>query len=219
MKLLTMPNSNARRNVNVAGSQQSAQSGAEVVPQIWATEGNLALAVMAMQAEAQDASASPASLPSTRPALRVVITPETAFYRKYTEAMLRRYTVMSLQKGRVPSLLGRELFRGKVSSHRMHGFDDMIHYVIDVEGCLKLLQPDQQKVVYRVAVQEYTFPEAAELLQWSLRSTQRRYHEALDELTAIFQKRELMEKTPGLPPAKSCQEGEEEGVAVTYSSN
>ena len=35
--------------------------------------------------------------------------PEMAFYRKYTEAMLRRYMQMSTESGRVPSLLGREL--------------------------------------------------------------------------------------------------------------
>ena len=55
------------------------------------------------------------------------------------------------------------------------------------------------------------------MLRWSLRSTQRRYNEALDELTAIFQKRKLMEKTPGLKPEDCCQEGEEEGIAVTYT--
>ena len=49
---------------------------------------------------------------------------ELAFYRKYTEAMLRRYLRMSIQTGRVPSLLGRELFRGNVTSYKMHGFED-----------------------------------------------------------------------------------------------
>lgn len=36
---------------------------------------------------------------------------ELAFYRKYTEGMLRRYLRLSMNSGRVPSLLGRELFR------------------------------------------------------------------------------------------------------------
>ena len=38
------------------------------------------------------------------------------FYRKYTEAMLRRYMTMSMEAGRVPSLLGREMFRGNVTA-------------------------------------------------------------------------------------------------------
>ena len=127
MKLLTMPVRN--QNQNTAAS--ISESG--ILPVVWATEGNLARAVAVSHAEAQAPAAAPAPLP--RPALRIVITPETAFYRKYTEAMLRRYAVMKLQKGRVPSLLGRELFRGKVTSCRIHGFDDMIHYVHDVEQC------------------------------------------------------------------------------------
>ncbi len=210
MKLLTMPSH--RENTNVANSDSTSHA----VSQIWATEGNLARAVVAIHAEAHRPANAQAELPQ-RPALRVVITPETAFYRKYTEAMLRRYAVMKLQKGRVPSLLGRELFRGKVTSCRIHGFDDMIHYVLDVESCLKLLNADQQKVVFRVAVQEYTLGEAAAMLRWSLRSTQRRYNEAIDELTAIFQKRKLMERTPGLKQQNRCQEGEDGGVAVTYT--
>jgi hypothetical protein len=33
--------------------------------------------------------------------------PELAFYRKYTEGMLRRYVRLSMEAGRAPSLLGR----------------------------------------------------------------------------------------------------------------
>lgn len=184
-----------------------------VLPQVWATDGNLALAVATMQAEGVPA-AKPVE--SVRPALRVVITPETAFYRKYTEAMLQRYSVMKLQKGRVPSLLGRELFRGKVTSYKVHGFDDVVIFVHDVEQCMRLLDGEQQKVIYRIAVQEYTFGEAAAMLRWSLRSTRRRYNEALDELTAIFQKRGLMDKTPGLKMPVRCLDPEDGEVAVEY---
>ena len=187
---------------------------------VWATEGNLATAVAFLHASAEQGSqARQTSAPSTRSPLRVVITPETAFYRKYTEAMLRRYAVMALQKGRVPSLLGREMFRGKVTSYRIHGFDDVIIFVADVERCLKLLTTEQQRLIVRVAVQEYTRQETASMLRWSFRSTQRRYHEALDELTAIFQKRGLMQQNPGISAdlLKSCQEGKEAAVAVTYS--
>lgn len=206
MKLLTMPNRAVKSEPEAGGA-------------MWGTEGNLATAVALMPAagslpvvQAAESAASPVK----RSPLRVVITPETAFYRSYTEAMLRRYAAMALQKARVPSLLGRELFRGKVTSYRVSGFDDVIIFVTDVERCLKLLTPEQQKLIVRVAVQEYTLPETAAMLRWSLRSTQRRYHEAVDELTAIFQKRGLMSKTPGMP-MKRCQEGEEVGVPVSYS--
>lgn len=201
MKLLTMPNRPVPQQTNASG-------------QTWIVEGNLARTVAVMHAVGEEPTA--AKPPATRSPLRVVITPETAFYRKYTEAMLRRYAAMALQKARVPSLLGRELFRGKVSSYRLTGFDDVIIFVTDMERCLQLLSAEQQKLVVRIAVQEYTFEEAASMLRWSLRSTQRRYAEAIDELTAILQKRGLMEKTPGLP-AKACQEEEAAGITVTYS--
>ena len=207
MKLIQMPSKGA----GVLSSNVSANGAAGVLPQVWATEGNLAVAVCAMQAEGTPAAA-PAEL--ARPGLRVVITPETAFYRKYTEAMLQRYSVMKLQKGRVPSLLGRELFRGKVTSYKVHGFDDVVIFVHDVEQCMKLLHAEQQRLLYRIAVQEYTFGEAAAMLRWSLRSTRRRYNEAIDELTAIFQKRGLMAKTPGLAMPVRCLDPEDGEVAV-----
>ena len=95
----------------------------------------------------------------------------------------------------------------------------VIIFVADVERCLKLLTAEQQRLIVRVAVQEYTLAETASMLRWSLRSTQRRYHEALDELTAIFQKRGLMQQVPGISDAllKSCQEAKAAGVPVTYS--
>jgi hypothetical protein len=199
LKLIEMPNRSAA-----------------VLPQVYATDGSLALAVATMHAQVGSAEVT---VPAVRPALRVVITPETAFYRKYTEAMLQRYSVMKLQKGRVPSLLGRELFRGKVTSYKVHGFDDVVIFVHDVEQCMRLLDTEQQKLVYRVAVQQYTFGETAAMLRWSLRSTRRRYNEAIDELTAIFQKRGLMEKTPGLKAPVRCLEPEDGEVAVSYGES
>ena len=52
--------------------------------------------------------------------------PQMAFYRKYTEAMLRRYVRMSMEAGKVPSLLGREMFRAKITSYRVESFEDVI---------------------------------------------------------------------------------------------
>ena len=202
-KILTMPT-------------RSAAAGEPAGAPVWATEGNLAKAVAFLHASSATEDQQPVAAP--RSPLRVVITPQTAFYRKYTEAMLRRYGAMALQKGRVPSLLGRELFRGKVTSYRIHGFDDVVIFVADVERCLVLLPQEQRRLIVRVAVQEYTLAETASMLRWSFRSTQRRYHEALDELTAIFQKRGLMQQVPGISDAllKSCQEAEVGGVPVTY---
>lgn len=180
-------------------ARKDAQQGS--VAQIWATDGNLATAVMTIAAEG---SAGTATTLAAVPKVRVVLRPETAFYRKYTEGMLRRYAALRMESGRVPSMLGRPLFRGKVSSYRVHAFDDVVIFVHDVEQCLRLLTPEQQKLIKRIGVQEYTFIEAAAMLNMSLRSAKRWYTEAIDELTGIFLERKLLERLHSDP----CQVGE-----------
>jgi len=121
------------------------------------------------------------------------IEPELAFYRKYTQGMLRRYMRLSMEAGRVPSLIGQEMFRGKVTSYRVRSFEDVVIFVYDVEKCLKQLDTRSQELVARIGLQEYTQGEAAEMLGISLRTVVRHYADALDKLTAIFLKTKLME--------------------------
>jgi hypothetical protein len=128
---------------------------------------------------------------------------ELAFYRKYTEAMLRRYLRTSMEAGRVPSLLGREMFRGQVTSYKVKSFEDAVIFCIDVERCLGKLRRDDQQMIQRVALQEYTQGEAALLLGMSLRRCVQRYARAVDRLTEMFLNVGLLE------PLKSCQEGTE----------
>lgn len=124
-----------------------------------------------------------------------------AFYRKYTEALLRRYVKMAMEAGRAPSLLGRELFRGNVTHYRVQCFDDVVIFVHDVERCLAKLDEDEQTVIDRVALQEYTHGEAADLLGLPIRTLIRRYERAPDHVTEMFLERKLLE------PQKICQEG------------
>lgn len=119
--------------------------------------------------------------------------PEVAFYRKYTEGLLRRYVRLSMEAGRAPSLLGREMFRGNVTNYSVQGFDDVVIFVHDVETCVKLLDEEQQHLIRRIALQEFTLEETASLLQLPLRTVNRRYGYALDELTEIFLERKLLE--------------------------
>jgi Sigma-70, region 4 len=119
--------------------------------------------------------------------------PEVAFYRKYTEALLRRYVRLSMEQGRAPSLLGREMFRGKVTNYSVQGFDDVVIFVHDVESCVAILSEEQQHLIRRIALQEFTLEETASLLQLPLRTVHRRYGNALDDLTEIFLERKLLE--------------------------
>jgi hypothetical protein len=61
-------------------------------------------------------------------------------YREHTIALLKRYLWISIEVGRLPSLLGRELFRSKVTSYRMSSFEDAVIFVHDVERALAQLE-------------------------------------------------------------------------------
>lgn len=124
---------------------------------------------------------------------------ELGFYRKYTEGLLRRYVQMTMEAGRVSSMMGREVLGGRASSYRIHGFDDAVIFRLDVEKCLRQLEPAEQEVIRRIAVQEYTHLEAAELIGISLRTVGSRYSRALDRLTGILLRVRLLE------PLRGCQ--------------
>ncbi len=136
------------------------------------------------------------------PVSRFAGMPELAFYRKYTEGMLRRYLRLSMEKGRVPSLLGQEMFRGRVTTYKIRSFEDVVIFVHDVEMCLKRLTETEQDLLERIAIQEYTQGEAAGLLGMSLRTVVRKYAAAVDELTGHFLETGLLE------PLMACQDEE-----------
>ncbi len=123
---------------------------------------------------------------------------ELAFYRKYTETMLRRYTQMSMESGRVPSMLGRSVLGGRASSYRIHAFDDAVIFRLDMEKCLRRLEKDDLEVVRRVGMQEYTQAEAAALIGICLRTCVQRYGRAMDKLTGILLEGRLLEPMRGL---------------------
>jgi len=116
-----------------------------------------------------------------------------AFYRRRTELLLRRYMFVSLQTGRVPSLLGNCVFRGKASSYRMHSFEDAVIFLFDIEKCLKKVDPFGRELIARIALQEYTQEEVAQLIGQSPRSVTRKYLETLDMLSSIFLDLELLD--------------------------
>ena len=135
---------------------------------------------------------------------RAVPEPEFAFYRKYTEALLRRYLRFSMEKGKVPSRMGQPMFRGRVTAYRIRSFDDAVIFVVDVDRCLKRLSDTEATVIERIALQEYTLAETAAMLRMGTRTVVRRYGEALDRLTGIFLEMGILE------PLLACQ-GEDAG--------
>ena len=141
---------------------------------------------------------------------------ELALYRGRTVVLLRRYLQMSIELGRLPSILGQEFFRSKSSSYRIHTFEDVVILVHDVERCLQRLDQFSQQVVARVVLEEYSHAEAALLLGCTRRTVTRRVAEELDQLSGIFLETGILsrmgtEKRISRLEASSekvCQEGE-----------
>ena len=127
-----------------------------------------------------------------------------AFYRKYTERLLRQYMRRSMEMGRTPSIVGNCIFRGKVSSYRLHSFEDAVIFVFDVEKCLKRLDKFSQELVARIALQEYSQGETAALTGQSLRSIVRKYGEAIDTLTKVFLEYKLLVIETGNPVKRAA---------------
>jgi hypothetical protein len=149
-----------------------------VLPRIWAS--------VPVEANREEVASTP-------------LRPELAFYRKYTEAMLRRFVSMSMEAGRVPSLLGKEMFQARVTNYVVHSFEDVVIFVHDVEKCIAKLDREQQMLIRRIGVQQYSQADVAGMQGQPIRTVIRRYTEALDRLTRIFIQAKLLE------PQKTCQ--------------
>ena len=126
-------------------------------------------------------------------------------YHDRTIALLRRYFTMSLEIGRMPSILGREVFRARVTSYRVHTFEDSVIFVHDVERCLEKLEPFSRQLIARVILQDYSYEEAAKLTGCGERSVYRLLPMALDQLTESFLVSRLLSPS-------GCQEGERKEI-------
>jgi hypothetical protein len=88
--------------------------------------------------------------------------------------------------------MGDMTLRGRVSSYRMKNFEDVVIFTIDVEKCMKTLEPSVLQLVVKIALQEYTHLEAAGQFSQNVRTITRDYGEALDRLTVEFLKKKLL---------------------------
>jgi len=111
---------------------------------------------------------------------------ELWLYCDRTTGLLRRYRRISIEVGRLPSLLGRELlFRTRVSSYHVTSFEEAVIFVRDVECRLQKLNEFDRKLLTWIIFQEYTHDEAAEMLGCWRRTIGRRFTGALDRLSGV----------------------------------
>ena len=114
------------------------------------------------------------------------IQPDTLFFRAQTLAIVRHFFEISCQIGRLPSILGREFFRARVSHHAIPSFEEQVVFVHDVERALARLNPQDADVVSLVGLYQYSLDEVATLLGRSRSSIAQRFADSVDRLAEIF---------------------------------
>jgi hypothetical protein len=148
--------------------------------------------------------------------------PEMLCFRGQTLALVRHFFELSCQAGRLPSLLGREFFRARVSHHAVPSFEEQVVFVRDVELCLCRLRQEHAEVVTLVGLYSFSREEAARMLQCRRRWVSQCLAEALDALSEIFLQAGLLredrpdrrQRQAAGRPVPACMAAERTAVGV-----
>ncbi len=145
---------------------------------------------------------------------------DLCLYRDRTVALLKRYARGSVELGRLPSLLGREFFRARVTSYNVSSFEEVVIFVHDVERALEKLGALEQKLIAMNVLEEYSQAEIAQRMGCSKRWVEAQLPIAIDEVTSIFLESGLMNAMAhGETRQKSCQEGKTGDFAASHSGD
>ena len=115
-------------------------------------------------------------------------------YRRRVVRMLRRYMLYSIETGRLPSLLGREIFRAQITPYTAVTFEDRVIFVHDVETCLNRLDEFSRDIIARHVLQEHDQAETGRLLNCAERTVRTYIPIALDLLSEIMLDLGLLER-------------------------
>src|SRR5947199_5324693 len=127
-------------------------------------------------------------------------------YRARTVAMLRRYMRYSIETGRLPSLLGREFFRAKVTTYTVVTFEDRVIFVQDMGKCLEKLDEFSRQLIARHILQEHDQAATGKLLNCTERTVRTYVPITLDLLSDILLEVGLLEPQD-TNTRNSCQGG------------
>src|SRR6202140_5207239 len=137
-------------------------------------------------------------------------------YRRRTVALLRRYARAWVEGGRLPSLLGREFFRTRVTSYTMRNFEDVVIFVTDMEQAIAKLDVFDQKLLAMNILEEYAIPEVARVLGCTQRTAERSLQDALDQLSRVLLVSGLLEELPLTSNGEiCCQEGKARNLEIS----
>jgi hypothetical protein len=135
-------------------------------------------------------------------------------YRGRTVAMLRRYMRYSIETGRLPSVLGGEFFRAKVTTYSVVTFEDRVIFVHDMEKCLGKLDEFSRQLIARHVLQEHDQEATGKLLHCTERTVRTYVPVVLDLLSQILIEVGLLEG-PDSKSKKTCQGGKTDQFPVS----
>jgi hypothetical protein len=108
------------------------------------------------------------------------------FFRAQTVAIVRHFFEIASQIGRVPSILGREFFRAKVSHHSIPSFEEQAVFVHDVEHALAALNDQDGELVALVGLFHYSLDDVAMMLGRSRSFVTQHFADSIDQLAETF---------------------------------
>ena len=109
-----------------------------------------------------------------------------SFERTRAMSVLLRFFRSALLLGRMPSLLGREIFRSRMSTQPSRAFEDAVVFVCDVERCLRQLETFDQKLLAFCVLEDHSEWDAARRFHCSQSEVSRRLGRSLDSLHESF---------------------------------
>jgi hypothetical protein len=143
---------------------------------------------------------------------------EQRTYRGRTVGMLRRYLRYSIEAGRLPSVLGSEFFRAKVTTYTVVTFEDRVIFVHDMEKCLDRLDNFSRQLIARHILQEHDQAASGRLLGCTERTVRTYIPIVLDLFSDILLEVGLMKRVVsdrGNSCPNSCQGGLENEITAS----
>lgn len=121
---------------------------------------------------------------------------EYSIFRSHTLKLLRYYFKLSLDYGRIPSPLGGQGTRSRVSHVKMYTVEDDTIFLHDMSRCMEQeLSETELKIVALVVFMDHTLEETGAILQYCEKQVRRMYPSALDRLTRAFFERKFLNRT------------------------
>ena len=108
------------------------------------------------------------------------------FFRSQALGIVRHFFEIASQIGRLPSIMGREFFRAKVSHHAVPSFEEQAIFVLDVEAALARLNERDGELVALVGLFRYSMDDVAKMLGRSRSYVAQHFADSLDQLAKTF---------------------------------